>query len=121
MACFKIIAAGLLVMTMSGCTATPERDKRMLKLLEPSAVSADSSSNAKVRAVANAAIGVPQVYIDPKLGDSVEFVVQSEYFSANGRTCRRYAEYVDGKSVPGISCKDDVSGWVDISLSAFIR
>lgn len=115
---WKIIIPALSIILMTACTVTPKQFKNVPELAGQSAVSSD---DAKAQAVANAAIGVPQVYVDQKAGNSVELVVQAEYFSANGRTCRRYAEFVDGQSVPGVSCRDVNLGWVDIPLSSFVR
>ena len=120
MMCLKVTAA-LVLIVASGCTATPEKYKRNGVMPVSSPASVADADNAKAQAVAAASIGVPQVYVDQKVGTSVELVVQSEYFSANGRTCRRYAEIVNGQSIPGVSCQDDARGWIDIPLSSFVQ
>ncbi len=118
---FKVTTVSICLMLASGCTTTPDKYKSMGELPAQTAVNTRNAGDAKASAVAEASVGVPQVYVDPQLGTSVELVVQSEYFSANGRTCRRYAMFTDGQSIPGVSCKDDLRGWIDLPLSSFVR
>lgn len=122
---YRNIVALVTVTLLTACTATPEQYKRMPELPGQSVTSLESSAartgNAKALAVADAAIGLPQVFVDQQAGVSVELVVQSEYFSANGRTCRRYAEFVEGQSTLGVICLDSTHGWIDVPLSSFVR
>ncbi len=114
---------------LGACTSAPPRHNSDSMPLFTQAGSGQTSSvaisgqsgRAKAQAVASAAIGVPQVFVDQQLGTSVELLVQSEYFSANGRKCRRYTQTGNETSTNGVSCQDAVNGWVDIPLSAFVR
>jgi len=118
----KIAALPLWLIMVTACTVTPQQYKSGVQSrVSQSATAADNIANSKAQTIATASIGVPQAYVDPKLGTSTELVVQSEYFSANGRTCRRYSETVNGRNVSGVSCQDKILGWIDIPLSSFVR
>ena len=122
MKCSKIAALPLWLILVTACTVTPEQYKSGAQSgVGHSTAAVENIVNAKAQTVATASIGVPQAYVDPKLGTSTELLVQSEYFSANGRTCRRYSETVNGRSVSGVSCQDKTQGWIDIPLSSFVR
>lgn len=114
---FKICGLSICLLVANGCSTTPDKSKSLSK----SAVSALAVSNARTQAVAKAGIGVPQVYKDELSGKSVELVVESEYFSANGRLCRRFTEFVAGRDVAGVGCQDEARGWIEIPLSSVVR
>ena len=119
----KFLPAVMVLFTallFAGCSVTSNTKSRS-ELINQIGAAAVVTNDQKAQAVAAAGIGVPQVYTDPKLGRSVELLVQSEYFSANGRNCRRYTQTVKGRSVAGVSCQDQARGWVDIPLSSFVR
>ena len=115
----KIIGLSLCVLVANGCTTTPDNNKS--SVFNQGSASASVENTARTQAVATAGIGVPEVYKDELSGKSVELVVESEYFSANGRLCRRFSEFVDGRDVAGVSCQDDARGWTEIPLSSFVR
>jgi len=115
----KVIGLSLCVLASSGCSTSP--DKNNSPAFNESSVAASSAITARTQAVALASIGVPQVYSDELSGKTVELVVESEYFSANGRVCRRFTEFVDGRDVAGVSCQDESRGWIEIPLSSFVR
>ena len=115
----KIYWLSLCMLAANGCTTTP--DKNSASAFEQGSGAAAAANTARTQAVASAGIGVPQVYRDELSGKNMELVVQSEYFSANGRLCRRFSEFVDGRDVEGISCQDDTRGWIEIPLSSFVR
>lgn len=89
--------------TVAGESSLPVFDQRKMALL----VSAD--------------IGVPTNYTDQLTGVSSELLVQAEYFSANGRVCRRYIERVlpSAQAHKGLACNDARAGWIDIPVSSF--
>lgn len=124
---FRVAAVSLCIMLTASCTVTPSRNQTGAQSGGPARGVGNSTASdgkffvAKAQTVATASIGVPQVYVDQQLGTSTQLIVQSEYFSANGRTCRRYSEIANGKSVSGVSCQDAVLGWIDIPLSSFVR
>jgi len=114
----KMIGLSLCAIAVAACTTTPDKYKNKSSVFSSSI--AMPLDNGKAQVVANAGVGVPQVYTDKATGRSVELVVQSEYFSANGRVCRRFTEFVNGRDVAGLSCKSD-RGWTEIPLSAFVQ
>ena len=115
----KVIGLSLCVLAANGCSITP--DNNNLPVFDQSSIAASSANTARTQAVALASIGVPQIYSDELSGKTVEMVVESEYFSANGRVCRRFSEFVDGRDVAGVSCQDESRGWTEIPLSSFVR
>ena len=115
----KIIGLSLCVLVANACTTTPDINKS--SVFNQGSASASVENTARTQAVATAGIGVPEVYKDELSGKTVELVVESEYFSANGRLCRRFSEFVDGRDVAGVSCQDDARGWTEIPLSSFVR
>ena len=115
----KVIGLSLCVLAANGCSITP--DKNNLPVFDQSSIAASSANTARTQAVASASVCVPQVYSDELSGKTVELVVESEYFSANGRVCRRFSEFVGGRDVAGVSCLDEDRGWTEIPLSSFVR
>jgi len=144
---YKTLTIVLLMLSISACTTTPDRYKNKRQseagLSTPALTDSDridgnnhtfSVDNSKVgyarvdnshvdkaQAVATASIGVPQVYVDRLSGLTTELFVQSEYFSANGRLCRRYSERMNDHDVAGVSCQDAKLGWTEIPLSSFVH
>lgn len=106
---------GLLI---SGCAATPES---VIKKAEQSSRVSALASTSKMQSVASAKIGVPQQFVDEQTGTTLRLVVESEYFSANGRTCRRFKEQVSGQERSGVGCNDDRLGWVEIPIASFVQ
>ena len=115
----KLYALSLSLLAVSACSTTPDQNRS--SLFNQSTGVAAVANTARTQAVASAGIGIPQVYTDGRSGKSIELVVESEYFSANGRVCRRFSEFVDGRDVAGVSCQDDTLGWIEIPLSSFVR
>lgn len=115
----KVCALSFCVFAANGCSTTPKKSDT--SAFGQSSESAAAANTARTQAVAAAGIGVPRVYKDELSGKTIELVVQSEYFSANGRLCRRFSEFVDGRDVAGVSCQDDARGWTEIPLSSFVR
>jgi len=116
----KMIVLPLCLVTVAACTTTPDKYKKKSPVFSYNTSLATSPDNGKAQVVANAGVGVPQVYTDKLTGRTVELVVKSEYFSANGRICRRFTEFVNGRDVAGLSCKSD-RGWTEIPLSSFVQ
>lgn len=108
----------LIVVTLngSGCTRMPvdyhEHDRRL-----PVVGDLDRK---KLELVATTAVGTSAVFRDYLTGISSEITVESEYFSANGRLCRKFTERqsVSKSSRNGLGCRTD-SGWIDIPVDSF--
>lgn len=81
----------------------------------------ERSTSARIRQVVNSPIGVLFLHVDQQSGDQMELVVNAEYFSANGRTCRRYVEsnVANGESRQGLICNDHKRGWLEVPLGSF--
>lgn len=71
----------------TGCTRMPE-EYRVKNTMN----AAPASDTRMLKAIANAAVGSTIAYTDQITGLTSEINIQSEYFSANGRICRRYTE-----------------------------
>ena len=105
----------LVVCAASACTRMPTEYREDYRT--PAAVITESN---KLNVVATAVIGSPETYVDRATGLSTELIVESEYFSANGRICRRYTE----RQGPGASRSSRLAcngrdGWVEIPIAAF--
>ena len=110
--CFSVL---LIVLSISACTRMPVDYQQSYR--SPVATATD---NNKLDVVATAIIGSPTIYTDQITGLSTEITVKSEYFSANGRMCRRYTERQAsiGSSNSRLGCNGD-SGWVEIPVDSF--
>ncbi len=85
-------------------------------------VSVTAGSTGVMELIAGARIGLPQTFVDPGTGLTSTVTVLSEYFSANGRSCRRYTQHMSNAANPvdRLSCKDQRSGWQDIPVSHIV-
>ena len=110
-----VALCGLLI---SGCATTPESVSSEAQ--QSSRLSAQANTR-KMQSVADAEIGVPQQFVDGQSGATLRLVVESEYFSANGRTCRRFKERVNGQDRLGVGCLDHNAGWVEIPVASFVQ
>lgn len=115
----KIAACALLI---AGCTTAPDKyrhgsDSRVSQLVSAPLVAQSS----KMQAVATAEIGTPSRYVDRESGMTVELIVLSEYFSANGRNCRRFVEGNGARESSGVGCQDAREGWVELPLATYFR
>ncbi len=117
----SLVASTLLALLLSACTTTPEKYKSNTPVFAQPAGAAIAANNSKMQAVATANIGVPQQYIDRATGLTAQLVVESEYFSAAGRTCRRFQENVNGKRLAGVGCQSAKNGWTEVPLSTLLR
>jgi len=115
----RIAVCGLFI---GGCTPTPDKYKDAPRdqsiFVASERVPAQSS---KMQAVATTEIGNSAQYTDPYTGQTVKLQVQSEYFSANGRFCRRYTEMINTQNRNGVSCQDARQGWVELRLADYLR
>ena len=107
----------LTLLSATACTTTP--DNYQFGGEAAASSPAVIAGTARLEAVANADVGIPFQYIDE--GVSRQLWVSSEYFSANGRWCRRFTEIVNGRDVAGVACNDEGHGWVELPLAAFVR
>lgn len=105
----------LLVLVVSACTRMPAEYRESSRA--PAVVPAD---NNKLETIAFAVIGSPTIYTDRITGLSTEITVESEYFSANGRLCRRYTERqaAVASSQLRLACNSG-AGWVEIPVETF--
>ena len=115
----QLVACALLIV---GCTTAPDKYRSAgsssISQLMPATLAAQSS---KMQAVATAEIGSPSRYVDPESGMTVELIVMSEYFSANGRNCRRFVEVSGAQERSGVGCQDAREGWVELPLATYLR
>lgn len=101
---------------ISACTRMPTEYREQTR----SPIAASRAVVEKMLVVGSATIGIPTPYVDQDTGLSGEIVVESEYFSANGRLCRRYTEKQASfaAAYSRLGCLSD-SGWVEIPVDAF--
>ncbi len=116
----KLLCLVVCTVIIAGCTTTPEKYKKKTVFAQPAAMSM-KADNSKMQAVATAGVGVAQQFVDRATGMTTQLVVEAEYFSANGRTCRRFKERVNGRDVTGVGCNDSRSGWIEIPHAALMR
>ncbi len=116
----KLLCLISCTLIVAGCTTTPEKYKQKSVFSQP-AVMSMKADNSKMQAVATAQLGVAQQFVDRATGMTTQLVVESEYFSANGRVCRRFRQQVNGRDATGIGCNDSRNGWVEIPAAAALR
>ena len=104
----SIIVAGF------GCTRMPVDYGNAGE--RPVMMKADNSE--LMQLVASARIGAAKTYIDPVSGLTSEITVLGEYFSANGRSCRRFAQHLSNAvaAEKKLGCKDQNNGWQEIQI-----
>lgn len=106
----------LIVLAGTACTRMPAEYRQ--NGLSQSALPANDPQ--KLAVVAATAVGSAAIYRDYLTGLSSEITVESEYFSANGRICRRFTERqaATGASQRRLGCHGD-GGWVEIPVASF--
>ncbi len=111
----RIFVALLTVLSVSACTTRPAEYRQ-----DASVQASRSTDDNKLSVIASAVIGRPTTYVDQATGLSTEIIVESEYFSANGRICRRFIERgaTSDSSQYGLSCNGG-NGWVKIPVESF--
>jgi len=109
------IALAVSVVIVNGCTRTPDA----YRAGDSVATSAARESSAWLSLVGSVEIGVTERFVNRVTGEHTELTVTSEYFSANGRKCRRFVQIRAGdqSAVPGLGCQDSDGSWREVSLS----
>ena len=97
------------VLSTTACTRMP---------VEQHAEMPQRVNNGKMRVVAQSVIGTASRYIHPDTAVAVEISVLSEYFSAGGRTCRRFTETGPNGVSSGLACQDKKNGWSEIPIQS---
>jgi len=108
---------------LAACTTTPERYKRNYSGNSNATFAAANqlAGSSKMHALGSAKLGESQSFSDPTTGGASQLIVQSEYFSANGRVCRRYVELNPTGTRDGLGCRDDKQGWIEIPLAKLVK
>jgi len=108
---------------LTGCTTTPDKYKRNYVASSNAFYSAadQMAGSSKMQAVGSARIGESRSYNDPATGGASQLIVRSEYFSANGRVCRRYVELSQNGTRDGLGCRDNERGWIEIPLAKLLK
>jgi len=118
---WKVLCALVVLFSASACTTAPS-DRGSFHNNDGEAANAvDEKTASRVRKVVDSPVGVPLFHTDQPGGQQLELLVGTEYFSANGRICRRYAESntVTGATRNGLVCNDPLRGWIEIPLESF--
>lgn len=102
------LLAGM-ALTTTACTRMP---------VAHHAVVPEQVNAGKLQLVAQALVGTSSRYTDSRTGAAVEISVLSEYFSASGRTCRRFIESAPGGGTEGLACQDKKNGWIEIPIQS---
>jgi len=109
----------LCIALTGGCATAPNN---LISQGSPTVAAVPTQAQSSIlQAVASADIGVPTLYVEPDTGNTVELVVRSEYFSANGRNCRRFSQLTGGEKRNGVSCQDSRQGWIELPLASYLR
>lgn len=113
---FGLSALILIVLAGTACTRMPA-EYRQNGLSQSASPVIDPH---KLAVVAATAVGSAAIYRDYLTGLTSEITVESEYFSANGRICRRFTERqaASASSQRRLGCHSD-SGWVEIPVASF--
>ncbi len=108
----------LLSVIVAGCTRMPADYGG--QVAGPVLVQTDNSG--VISLVANARVGASQTFVDPQTGLTSQVTVLSEYFSANGRSCRRFSQHMSNAAAPvkKLGCKDQRIGWQEIPVSHIV-
>lgn len=110
-----LLVLSIAVLASTACTRMPEEYRT-----SQSASAVPAIATQMLDAVASAPVGTSIVYTDQTTGLASEITVESEYFSANGRICRRYTERPAAAvtAYPGLSCNAG-NGWVKVPVADF--
>lgn len=120
----SISALVLMLFASSACTPIPPEYRQ--SIAQPAArVSSQSETHGDgqlLALVGAARIGASQLHVDPESGLTSTIKVSSEYFSANGRSCRRFSQHSSNSATPEIklACKSH-SGWQEIPLASIVE
>ncbi len=118
----KVAARPMLMLSMIiaafGCTRMPANYSNT----NTRPVLAETNNNELMQLVASARIGGVETFVDPVTGLASQITVLSEYFSANGRSCRRFSQHLSNASAPRkkLGCKDSANGWREIPVSHIV-
>lgn len=119
------IVAWFVIMLLASLACTPIPESYREATTQPiTRVYAETESNhnrAILELVATARIGASQLYANPRSGLTSTIRVNSEYFSANGRVCRRYSQHYSNAAEPQnkLACRA-VNAWQEIPLASIV-
>lgn len=107
-----------LLMLNAACTRMPAE----YMAAQQTRVSPSANGSQLMHLVGSATMGMPQTHIDAVTGLSSVVTVTSEYFSANGRNCRRFSQHMSNASVPQekLGCYDKRAGWQEIPIAGIV-
>lgn len=110
--CCVLLNSALVVTSVLGaCTRMPV--ERNDVIYHSSAANTVSQLSGRL---AQASLQVPHRYVDPVTGASSVLTVESEYFSANGRICRRYTERTENRLNSGLGCREKNGNWIEVPV-----
>ena len=114
----RLVLFFLVIMVGSGCTRMPADYGSATA--QP--VMSKAGSSELMQLVASAGIGTVQTYIDPLSGLTSQITVLDEYFSANGRSCRRFTQHLSNmaSAEKKLGCKDPRNGWQEIPVNHIV-
>lgn len=72
--------------------------------------------------ISDARIGATQTHVDPITGLASTVRVVSEYFSANGRSCRRFTQHFSNAAAPEnkLACRAR-DGWQEVPVASIVE
>lgn len=116
------VSIGLMLIALSGCTPIPAQYSQPASYPVNNSGEMNSSDSALLALVGDTRIGMTQTIADPVSGLTSTVSVTSEYFSANGRSCRRFSQHYSNAAMPvnKLACKAG-SRWQEIPLASIIE
>ena len=117
---YPVMVAGILI--VAGCTPIPKEYRSNAALPVQHSAVAERDDNSLLDAIAGARIGATLTHVDPLSGLASTLVVTSEYFSANGRSCRRFTQHLSNAAKPGnkLACRA-ADGWQEIPIASIVE
>lgn len=110
------------LLIMSACTRIPVEYSEATARPASTADRADISDVELLSIVSNARVGATLTHVDPVTGLASTVRVNSEYFSANGRSCRRFTQRFSNSATSEgkLACRAR-DGWRQIPIASIVE
>jgi hypothetical protein len=114
------VAVYLLIPILAACTRMPVEYSSPVAAERASVFS--TSDRALLSLIAESRVGAVSTHVDPASGLASTVRITSEYFSANGRSCRRFTQHLSNAARPEdrLACRTR-EGWQEIPIASIVE